>query len=46
MLYYQFRAQVLNGKWVVVVVKQVDRYFISTIYATDRVKSGDVIWTK
>lgn len=45
-LYYQFRDEVLGGKWVVVVVKRVERHFVSTVYATDRVKSGDVIWTK
>lgn len=45
-LYYQFKDQVLGGKWVVVVVKRIDRHFISTMYATDKIKSGDVIWTK
>jgi len=45
-LYYRFESAVLNGKWVVVVVKQLDRNFVSTIYATDQIKSGEVIWTK
>ncbi len=45
-LYYRFEANVLSGKWVVVVVKRIDRHFISTIYATDQIKSGEVIWTK
>ncbi len=45
-LYYQFRDRVLGGKWIVVVVKRTERHFISTIYATDKIKSGDVIWTK
>lgn len=45
-LYYQFRDEVLGGKWIAVVVKRVDRHFVSTVYATDKVKSGDVIWTK
>ncbi len=45
-LYYQFKDQVLDGKWIVVVVKRIDRHFISTIYATDTIKSGNVIWTK
>ena len=45
-LYYQFRDEVLGGKWVAVVVKRVERHFVSTAYATDRVKSGEVIWTK
>jgi hypothetical protein len=45
-LYYQFRDQVLGGKWVAVVVKRADRHFVSTIYATDRIKAGDVLWKK
>jgi hypothetical protein len=45
-LYYRFEADVLAGKWVVVVVKRIDRHFISTVYATDQIKSGEVIWTK
>jgi hypothetical protein len=45
-LYYRFEATVLRGKWIVVVVKQIDRNFISTVYATDQIKSGEVIWTK
>ncbi|MEW6578775.1 MAG: hypothetical protein AB1435_06220 [Chloroflexota bacterium] len=45
-LYYQFKDRVLGGKWVVVVVKRIEQHFISTIYATDKIKSGDVIWTK
>lgn len=45
-LYYRFKAGILNGKWVVVVVKRVDRQFIATLYATDQIKSGDAIWKK
>jgi len=45
-LYYQFKEQLLEGKWVVVVVKRVDRQFIATIYATDKIKSGAALWTK
>ena len=45
-LYYRFEDDVLDGKWVVVVVKRVDRKFISTIYATDQIKLGDVLWPK
>jgi hypothetical protein len=45
-LYYLFKENVLNGKWLVAVVKRIDRNFISTLYATDRIKSGDVIWKK
>jgi hypothetical protein len=46
MLYYRFEDDVLDGKWVVVVVKRIDRNFVSTVYATDRIKSGEVIWKK
>ena len=45
-LYYHFAAHVLNGKWLVVVVKRIDRYFISTFYATDQIKSGEILWKK
>ncbi|HEC23041.1 MAG TPA: DUF4258 domain-containing protein [Chloroflexi bacterium] len=45
-LYYRYEDDVLGGKWVTVVVKSVDRKFISTIYATDRIKSGERIWPK
>ena len=45
-LYYQYRADVLNGKWVVAVVKRVDRHFVSTLYVTDRIKSGERLWKK
>ena len=45
-LYYRFDARILNGKWLVVVVKQIDRNFVSTIYATDQIKSGDMLWKK
>ncbi len=37
---------VLNGKWLVVVVKRIDRHFISTFYATDQIKSGEILWKK
>ena len=45
-LYYRFEDVVLGGKWVVVVVKRADRNFVSTLYATDQIKSGDIIWTR
>jgi len=45
-LYYRFEDTVLNGKWVVVVVKRIDRNFVSTIYATDQIKSGEILWKK
>jgi hypothetical protein len=45
-LYYQLEETVFQGKWTVVVVKQIDRNFISTIYFTDKIKSGEVVWKK
>ena len=45
-LYYRYEASVLYGKWIVVVVKRTERNFVSTIYATDKIKSGDVLWKK
>jgi hypothetical protein len=45
-LYYRFEAEVLGGKWIVVVVKRIDRSFVATIYATHRIKTGEVVWTK
>jgi len=46
LLYYLYDESVLNGKWLVVVVKQIDRNFVSTIYATDQIKSGEQVWKK
>jgi hypothetical protein len=45
-LYYRFNREILNGKWIAIVVKQVDRNFISTIYLTDQIKAGEVLWKK
>jgi len=45
-LYYRFYRDVLDGKFVVVVVKRAEGNFISTIYATDKIKEGEVIWQK
>ncbi len=45
-LYYHFYPDVLDGKFVAVVVKRVDRNFIPTFYATDRIKEGEILWQK
>jgi hypothetical protein len=45
-LYYKFYPRVLNGKFVVIVVKFAEMYFISTFYATDKIKQGEVVWKK
>jgi hypothetical protein len=45
-LYYRYFDSVLDGKYLVVVVKRVEQSFVSTIYVTDHIKKGDVIWKK
>lgn len=45
-LYYYLAKNVLGGKWIVTVVKQIDRNFISTVYVTDKVKVGEIVWKK
>lgn len=45
-LYYRYDPAVFGGKWLVAVVKRADRAYISTYYVTDRIKSGEVMWTK
>lgn len=45
-LYYRHDSTVLGGKWMVVVVKHASESVISTFYVTDRIKSGETIWTK
>lgn len=45
-LYYRYDAQVLAGKWLVVVVKHVEHHFVATLYATDRIKQGESLWSK
>ncbi len=45
-LYYRYASEILNGKWLVVVVKRIDRHFISTVYATNKIKAGEVLWVK
>jgi hypothetical protein len=46
MLYYRYEQSVLGGKWIVVVVKRIDRSFVSTFYATNKIKSGEIMWKK
>lgn len=43
-LYYRFYPDIFNGKFIVVVVKRVDRKFISTLYITDKIKIGGILW--
>jgi len=45
-LYYRFFIDILQGKYFVVVVKQVEQYYISTFYITDKVKEGEILWQR
>ena len=45
-LYYQHRLDIYSGKWLVVVVKRLERHYISTFYITNRIKSGVILWKK
>jgi len=45
-LYYHFFNDILQGKYFVVVVKQVEQNYISTFYITDKVKEGKILWLK
>jgi len=45
-LYYRYCGLVLGGKYLVVVVKRVEQNFVSTIYLTDHIKRGELIWVK
>jgi hypothetical protein len=45
-LYYLHKQDIFGGKWIVVVVKRIDRNFVSTVYVTSKIKSGEVLWTK
>ncbi len=45
-LYYRFFTEIFEGKFLVIVVKRADYNFISTIYLTDKVKEGNVLWQK
>jgi hypothetical protein len=45
-LYYRFFSEIFEGKFLVIVVKSADYNFISTIYLTDKVKEGDMLWQK
>ena len=45
-LYYKFYSDILNGKFVVIVVKHADSFFVSTFYTTDKIKQGEIVWKK
>jgi hypothetical protein len=45
-LYYRNEAILPDHLWMVVVVQQHERNLISTIYLTDQISAGDVLWHK
>jgi hypothetical protein len=45
-LYYYSDDQLLTNKWIVAVVKRIDRNFVSTIYLTDKIKAGEILWKR
>ncbi len=48
-LYYRFYQDLFGGKYLVVVVKHLEHVghsFISTIYVTDKVKEGEMVWPR
>jgi hypothetical protein len=45
-LYYRYFEDIYEGKFLVVVVKEVDQKFISTFYVTDKIKEGEILWQK
>lgn len=47
MLYYRYFDTILNGKYLLVVVKKgTSRSFVLTGYLTDSVKKGETVWEK
>ena len=46
LLYYKYFSKIFDGKYLLVVVKKNKRDFIITIYITDKIKGGEVIWEK
>ena len=47
LLYYKNFTKIMGGKYLLVVVKKsVIRNFIITVYITDKIKEGDVVWKK
>lgn len=46
LLYYKFFQEILNGKYLLVVVAKGRRNFIVTAYITDKIKGGEIAWQR
>ena len=46
LLYYKFFPEILKGKYLLIVVAKGLRNFIVTVYVTDKIKGGEVVWRK
>jgi hypothetical protein len=45
-LYYKFYSDILDGKYLLVVIKKELRSFVLTCYITDMIKKGVILWEK
>lgn len=45
-IYYRYYPNILQGKYVAVVVRMDENKFIITAYITDKIKRGEEIWKK
>ena len=45
-LSYKFYQEVLNGKYLLAVIRTEPSFFIITFYVTDKIKKGEDVWTK
>ncbi|MBU0765817.1 MAG: hypothetical protein KJ607_13395 [Bacteroidetes bacterium] len=46
-LYYTYYPEIYGGKYLCVVIKSVDKNYISTVYITNAItKGGKIIWKK
>ncbi len=46
LIYYKFYDDILEGKYLLVVVKKDIRSFVLTGYITDAIKKGETLWEK
>lgn len=47
LLYYKFYKDIFKGKYIIVVVKHIEkRSFVLTAYITDKVKGGVSVWER
>ena len=45
-LYYKYYPEILGGKYLLVVAKIKPPCFVVTMYVTDRIKKGVVVWKR